>query len=172
MMTRGEFSEILYRLRAIQSQSLTEFPNITAQYSDEYTVTIPKLNIINLKVSFADLYNEKKALETLRAGLGHYMNPPGDGKKIVIFGHSSGYYWDSSAYKHVLRQIHTLQNGDMIYVNYQEKGYVYQIFSQQIIAASGMANILQSNGYEEIALYTCWPLDSIRQRYVVHAVRI
>ena len=171
-MTRGEFIEIIHRIKTVKNGGLTEFSSASTTYSSEYTITIPRLNIVNLNVSFADLYNESAALATLKDGLGHYMNPPGDGKKVVIFGHSSGYSWDKSAYKRALRKINKLQDGDRIYINYQEKGYVYQVSSREIIAANQAHTVLQDFNYEEVALYTCWPPDSIRQRYVVYAVKI
>jgi len=168
-MTRGEMAEIIYRLETIEESGGDEFEEESSVDSDEYTITIPRLNIINLNVSFADPYNSKKALETLKNGLGHYLSPPGDGKKLVIFGHSSGYSWDDSAYKTILRQINKIQTGDEIYINYQEKGYAYQVYKNEILAAKQLNSIMTDYGYEELALYTCWPPDSIKQRYVVYA---
>jgi len=169
LMTRGEFAEILYRLKSIRDNNLDKFPYAGYQSSEEYTITIPRLNIINLNVSFADPYNSKDALGVLKNGMGNYLYPPGEGKKIVLFGHSSGYSWDRSAYKNVLRQINKLQTGDMIYINYHEKGYVYQIFRTEIMPAKQLASIMKDYGYEELNMYTCWPPDSIKQRYVVYA---
>lgn len=172
LMSRGEFAEILYRLKTIREKNLNTFPITTPPYSNEYTLTIPRLNLFNVSVSFADPYNAQDALSVLRDGLGHYLNPPGSGKKMVLFGHSSGYNWDSSSFKQILRQIDQLEVGDRIYVNYQEKGYVYQIFNKEIMPANLLADVMQDYGYEEMALYTCWPPDHISHRYVVYAGRL
>ena len=169
LMTRGEMAEILYRLNSITESGADEFTTDEQPYSDEYTITIPRLNIINLNVSFADPYDSKEALDVLKDGLGHYLSPPGDGKKLVLFGHSSGYSWDHSAYKTVLRQINKIQTGDDIYINYHERGYAYQVYKQEILPAGDLGVVMKDYGYEELALYTCWPPDSIKQRYVVYA---
>ncbi len=172
LMTRGEFAEIIYRLQTIKSSGLSEFPSTSNVKSNEYTITIPKLNIINLNVSFADLYDSNKALSALKNGLGHYLNPPGSGKKMVIFGHSSGYNWDNSSYKQVLKQINQLQNGDKIYINYKEKGYIYNVNNHEVLPASRLNTVLKDYGYEEMALYTCWPPNSVAKRYVIYANRM
>ena len=172
LMTRGEFTEIIYRLKVIKKNNLSAFSSADTQYSTEYTITIPRLNIVNLGVSFADLYDEKKALASLKNGLGHYLSPPGSGKKMVLFGHSSGYSWDNSQYKEVLSQVNQLKDGDIIYINYQEKGYVYKVNNYEILPANNLNGILQNYGYEELALYTCWPPNSVSHRYVIYAGKI
>lgn len=168
LITRGEFVEIIYRLQVIMEAGLPEFIADGMPSSNEYKITIPKLDIINLQVSFADPHNESAALDVLRWGLGHYLSPPNSGKKVVIFGHSSGYSWDNSDYKTILRQINKLQNGDRIYINYKEKGYVYEIFSSDIIPATEDYRLIENQSNNELALYTCWPPDQISHRYVVY----
>ncbi len=169
LITRGEFAEVIHRLQSIQQSGLPQYIEPFPASSDEYTVTIPKLGIIGLKVSFADLYNEKGALSILKDGLGSYLSRPGQGKKTILFGHSSSYSWDKSPYTTILRQINRLADGDMIYVNYREKGYAYKIYKSEIIPASQDKKLLENRSENEIALYTCWPPDSIRERYVVYA---
>jgi len=169
LITRGEFVEIIYRLQTVQKTGLSEFIVSKTPTSHEYTITIPRLNIINLNVSFANIQNEPAALSVLKNGLGHYLSPPDSGKKIVIFGHSSGYSWDNTNYKTVLREINKIQNGDRIYINYKEKGYVYEVFNQNIIPASEDKKIIANQNKNELTLYTCWPPDSISYRYVIYS---
>ena len=168
-MTRGEFAETLYRLKTIRESGKDSFVENKKPYSEEYTITIPALNIINLSVSFANPFDSKGSLEVLHAGLGHYLSPPGSGHKMVLFGHSSGYNWDKSPYKTILTKIDQLQPGEMIYLNYHEKGYAYQINKKEIRPAEDMSSVMTDYGYEEMALYTCWPPNGIAKRYVVYA---
>lgn len=172
-MTRGEFAEIIYRMETIQNNQLNQYQSVRQPYSSDYTITIPRLNVINLKVSFADIYDSTQALNILKDGLGHYLSPPNSEGKMVLFGHSSGYSWDTSAYKQVLRQINQLQNGDRIYINFQEKGYVYEISGHEVMPASQLPKIIEDNHRpEKLSLYTCWPPDSISHRYVIYANEI
>jgi len=168
LITRGEFVEIMYRVEEIQRTGLPEFISESTASSNEYKITIPKLNIVNLDVNFADTRDQEQALSLLNEGLGHYLAPPSAGKKMILFGHSSGYSWDTSPYKTLLRQINTLNNGDRIYLNYHEKGYVYEIFKSDIIDAQLDYTLLENQDNNELALYTCWPPNSIAQRYVVY----
>lgn len=171
-MSRGEFSEILYRLKTIREDGANQFSAQSGYMSDEYTMTIPRLDLIDVSVSFADPYDSQRALAVLKDGIGHYLSPPGAGKKMVLFGHSSGYSWDSSSFKQILRQIDQLKTGDMIYINYKEKGYVYQIKNQEIMPANNLSAVMNDYGYEELALYTCWPPDRTSHRYVVYAAPV
>jgi LPXTG-site transpeptidase (sortase) family protein len=168
LITRGEFVEVIYRLKQVQESGLPEFITDEEPTSDEYTITIPKLNIIDLAVNFANTSDETQALDVLKEGLGHYLAPPSDGRKMILFGHSSGYSWDNSPYKTILAQIDDLAVGDRIYLNYHEKGYVYEIFNHEIIAAKDDYTLLEDQQVNELALYTCWPPNQIGQRYVVY----
>ncbi|PIZ71175.1 hypothetical protein COY07_05535 [Candidatus Peregrinibacteria bacterium CG_4_10_14_0_2_um_filter_43_11] len=168
LMTRGEFVEILHRVQTVKTDGSPFTQNNTIT-SAEYNITIPRLNIINQPVSFADPYDAGSALEVLRhSPFGHYLASPETGEKFVLYGHSSGYAWDQSPYKVVLRQINQLRAGDKIYINYKEKGYVYQIYKNDIIPATQDTSILADGGGNEMAIYTCWPPDSVSSRYVVY----
>lgn len=169
IMRRGEMAEVIYRLNSLQHTNESRFSPTSTAYSDEYTITIPTLNIIELKVTVADPYNANNALDVLKDGLGHYLFNPGAGHKFVIFGHSSGYSWDTSQYKQVLRQINQLRAGDRIYINYQERGFVYEVRSSDVMPAQALPSIMEDDGYEQLAMYTCWPPNSISKRYVIYA---
>lgn len=168
-MTRGEFAEIIYRLEVLKMGGFDSFAS-SFMSSDEYTVTISRLNIINQRVAFADLRDGKGALEILRKfPFGHYLARPGERKKMVLYGHSSGYAWDQSPYKVVLRQIDQLRPGDKIFINYQEKGYVYRIDRTRIVREADDQEIITNAQENELVIYTCWPPDSTQYRYLVYA---
>lgn len=171
-ITRGEFAEIIYRTQEMQTKALAFFPinNSPSPASTEYRVTIPRLNLVNQSVSFANPYDAEGALRLLRQfPFGHYLAAPGSGKKSVLFGHSSGYAWDQSPYKVVLRDIDELETGDKIYINYQEKGYVYEIYKTEIIPETLDQSIVDNESSNELAIYTCWPPDSTQNRYVIYS---
>jgi LPXTG-site transpeptidase (sortase) family protein len=168
LITRGEFAEIIYRLETVLNNRSYEYVEKEKPTSDEYKITIPKLNIVNVDVNFASVYDSTSALGILKYGLGNYLNPPDSGRKMLLFGHSSGYSWDHSNYKTILREINRLSNGDRIYINYKEKGYVFEIYNSEIIPASKDHILVQDDSSNELALYTCWPPNSIAERYVVY----
>jgi len=167
-MSRGEFVEVIYRLKKVLATQEAYIDEKDVD-SDEYTITIPKLSIINIPVKFADPHNEQLALDVLKDGIGHYLSAPGDEKKMVLFGHSSGYSWDQSNYKTIFRNIDRLSEGDKIYINYREKGYVYQTYNSKIIPATEDRQMLENPDNNEMLLYTCWPPNSIRERYIIYS---
>lgn len=168
LITRGEFVDIIYRLTTILKNNSYEYKETSPPTSDEYKITIPKLNIINVDVNFASIYDSTSALGILKYGMGNYLNPPDSGKKILLFGHSSGYSWDHSDYKTILKTINKLSNGDRIYINYKEKGYVFEVYNSEILPASQDQILAQNETADELAMYTCWPPNSIAQRYVIY----
>ena len=168
LITRGEFVEVIYRLEDMLQKNLPEFVATKLPTSNEYKITIPKLNIINVDVSFASVSDPIAALGVLKNGLGHYLSAPDQKRKMVLFGHSSGYSWDHSSYKTILREINKVSNGDRIYINYKERGYVFEVYNSEIIPAAQDQKLVQDQQTHELALYTCWPPNSIVQRYIVY----
>ena len=91
----------------------------------------------------------------------------------MIYGHSSGYPWDVSDYTKVFRRINELNPGDKVYVTYSGTLHVYEVTHEQTIVAKNANRAFQDEGIgEELILFTCWPPDSIAQRYLVHAVPV
>lgn len=90
----------------------------------------------------------------------------------MIYGHSSGYPWDLSQYTKIFRQINRLTPGDRVYVTYQGSLYTYEVTQKQEVGASDTTPFNDRGMGEELILYTCWPPDSISQRFLVHALPV
>ena len=137
--------------------------------SDRYfSVTIPKLGIKDLLITHpSDPFSSNGILAPLKTGVGHLFSYPGAGGKILIYGHSSGYPWDVSQYTKIFRKVNQLNKGDQVYVTYNGNLYVYEVSYENAVPASDTS--AYSGPGEELILYTCWPPDSISQRYLIHA---
>ena len=130
---------------------------------------MPSLGIKDLTITHpSDPFTHGGLLNPLKYGVGHLFAYPGSQGKILIYGHSSSYPWDVSDYTKIFRQINKLVVGDFVYVHFNGTVHTYQISSKQTVAAKDMT-AYQGAGEEELILYTCWPPDSISQRYLVHA---
>ena len=141
-----------------------------AQYaSDRYfSITIPALGIKDLLITHpADPFTSNGILAPLKSGVGHLFSYPGNNGKILIYGHSSGYPWDVSKFTKIFRGVNKLNRGDKVYVTYNGNLYVYEVSFENAVPANDMKSY--SGAGEELILYTCWPPDSISQRYLVHA---
>lgn len=134
-----------------------------------FAISMPTLGIRDLAISHpSDPTSKNGLLAPLQRGVGHLFSYPGNGGTILIYGHSSSYPWDVSNYTKIFRQINKLSVGDRIYVSYDNEVHIYQVSHKQTVPAGDMSAYRGGRG-EELILYTCWPPDSIEQRYLVHA---
>lgn len=139
--------------------------------SQDFAITIPSLGIRDLTVLHPDDPQSKEGLlAPLQNGVGHLFSYPGNGGKIMIYGHSSGYSWDVSRFTKIFRQVNKLRNGDHVFVTYQGNLYEYVVTGQQTISANDSSPF--NGAGEELILYTCWPPNSIKQRLIVRAVPV
>ena len=159
-------------------QTAASIPTSTAidhPYASEkhFAITMPSLGVTDLTISHpAEALTSEGILEPLKYGVGHLFGFPGGGGKIMVYGHSSGYAWDVSEYTKIFRRINELNVGDKVYVTYEGKLYIYEVTLEQAIAASDTAPFREDGNGEELILYTCWPPDSISQRYLIHATPV
>ncbi len=134
-----------------------------------FAIAIPSLGITDLKITHPnDVASQVGLLAPLQTGVGHLFSYPGQGGTTLIYGHSSSVQTDLSEYTKIFRQINKLKPGDKVYIAYQGKTHEYEVTFSQTVAASDFSAYQQQNG-EELILYTCWPPDDVKQRYLVHA---
>lgn len=157
--------------RATAPRALT--PTTTTQPTQSrptvFTINMPTLGISNLRVTHPkDPFTHNGLLAPLQQGVGHLFSYPGTNGKILVYGHSSGYPWDVSKFTKIFRQINKLAIGDQVTIDYSGTVYTYQVTSKETVPAKNM-DAYKNTGTEELVLYTCWPPDSISQRYLVHA---
>lgn len=184
-ITRGQFFDMVYRLRVTLEREVALFPDSSknsivtpptpvrdesVRFASEkpFAVTIPSLGIEDLSVLHPeDPFTHNGILAPLREGVGHLFSYPGAGGKILVYGHSSGYPWDVSQFTKIFRRVNELRPGDRVYVTYGGTLHVYEVTREQRVRASD-TTAFQGEG-EELILYTCWPPDSIAERYLVFA---
>ncbi len=190
-LTRGQFFSMVYRFRKGRSGASTvgqqgapqvsppadaaqgDGPPIRFASQKNFAITIPSLGITDLTVTHPDdPFSSKGVLEPLRNGVGHLFSYPGEGSKMMIYGHSSGYPWDISLYTKIFRTINKMKIGSRVYVTYAGKLYVYQVTGKKAVQADDRTPFEPDDNGEELILYTCWPPDSISQRFIVVAMPV
>jgi LPXTG-site transpeptidase (sortase) family protein len=151
-------------------------PKIDHPYASEkyFSISMPSIGVTDLTITHPqDAVSKDGVLSVLKQGVGHLFSYPGGGGKMMVYGHSSGYPWDVSEYTKIFRRINELSPGDKVYVTYAGKLHVYKVTHEQTIIAKDANKAFQDEGVgEELILFTCWPPDSIAQRYLVHAVPV
>ena len=151
-------------------------PKIDHPYASEkyFSITMPSIGVTDLTITHPqDAVTKDGVLSVLKQGVGHLFSYPGGGGKMMVYGHSSGYPWDVSEFTKIFRRINELSPGDKVYVTYAGKLHIYQVTHEQTIIAKDANKAFLDEGVgEELILFTCWPPDSIAQRYLVHAVPV
>lgn len=197
-ITRGELMDMVYRLRLAHGQgratvadaSAATPPRIASSSSSSSTtvvasrtppqgiaisskpfaISIPSIGLHDLRVTHpTDTATQKGILAPLSQGVGHLLGYPGEGGKVMIYGHSSDYPWKVSQFSEIFSTINQTKVGDPIYVTYNGTMHTYRITEKKTIPAKDRSPFEPDEHGEELILYTCWPVGSITSRYIVIA---
>lgn len=117
-----------------------------SQTPSYFELYIPKLKILSAKVKIND------AALSPDDSLGHYPNSalPGEIGNIFIFGHSSlSALYNPNNYKTIFSTLARLEEGDLIYIDYLGKTYIYVVQDSQVKTPDNVD-----------------PLDTIAPRYL------
>jgi sortase A len=146
-------------------------PTVTQTVSNEPRLIIPKLNVdvpISVGVPLSDV------MAAMTNGVAHYRIAgasayPGEVCNFVITGHSAGDVYSSNQYKYIFSGLERLQDGDLIYVNYNSVRYTYRVIRKQVIDPSNVAALVVDTDKPLLTLVTCTPLGTSRNRLLVTA---
>ncbi len=164
----GEQNQNLGNVQVIDDSAALQYAS-----KKSFAISIPSLSITDLTITHPkDAFSQDGVLEILKNGVGHLFAYPGEGSKIMIYGHSSGYPWDLSKYTKIFRTINKISIGSRVYVTHSGKVFVYQVIEKKTIPAKDRSIFEAGDKKEELILYTCWPPDSIAERYIVRAVPV
>lgn len=130
----------------------------------EYTLSIPKLNIRNAKVTVGG--------EDLAKSLVHYLpqSLPGEYGNVVIFGHSTlPQLYNTKDYKTIFTYLPSLENHDKIYITINDVEYEYEVYDMQVVNPDDIAVLEQRTDASYLTLVTCVPPGTWWKRLVVRA---
>lgn len=149
-------------------------PNVTGTVSPEPRLIIPKLNVdvpINFNVALSEV------MAAMNHGVAHYRIAgasayPGEIGNFVITGHSAGDIYSSNPYKYIFSGLERLEDGDLIYVNYNSVRYTYRVIKKEIVDPSNVASLVVDTNKPLLTLVTCTPLGTSTNRLLVTAEQI
>lgn len=149
-------------------------PTVTQTVSAEPRLIIPKLNI-DVPVHFGIALNE--VMGAMNNGVAHYRIAgasayPGEIGNFVITGHSAGDIYSSNPYKYIFSGLERLEDGDLIYVNYNSVRYTYRVIKKEVVEPSDVAALVVETNKPLLTLVTCTPLGTSRYRLLVTAEQI
>lgn len=117
---------------------------------------IPALGVEEIVVNGTDA-------ETLKKGPGRYLKSavPGEGELVYVAGHRTTYGAPFS-------RIDRLKKGDRVIVELPYATFEYRITGHRIVDDNAVS-VLESKGFEQLALQACHPRFFASQRYIAYA---
>ena len=149
-------------------------PTITQKVSADPRLIIPKLNV-DVPVHFGISLDE--VMEAMNNGVAHYRIAgasayPGEIGNLVITGHSAGDVYSSNQYKYIFSGLERLDDGDLIYINYNSVRYTYRVIKKEVVEPTDVAALVVETDKPLLTLVTCTPLGTSRYRLLVTAKQI
>jgi len=127
-----------------------------------YSVSIPRLDIVNAIVSTQDNDLGKHLVNLQGTAI-----PPDKGN-AAIFGHSTlPQLYNPKDYHTIFANIHQLQIGDEILVNVENITYTYQIFSITVVDPDNTSVLEQMLDDSYLTLITCTPPGTVWKRLII-----
>ncbi len=134
--------------------------------NSSYTLSIPKLGIINAQVLMGG--------EDLDKSLIHFTgSTPGSLGGPVIFGHSTiPFLYNPKDYKTIFTKLPDLENGDEIMVNFDNVTYRYKVSGMRITIPTDLSVLEQSFDNSYLTLITCVPPGTYLKRLIIKTVLV
>lgn len=133
----------------------------------ENHIFIPKINI-KAPLTWQVENNETEIQKALEKGIVHLNGTalPGENGNVFVTGHSSNYLWAKGGYNNVFALLNKLVVGDLIYLNYNNKIFVYKTNDIMIVKPSELW-VTESKNQAQLSLMTCTPIGTSINRYIV-----
>lgn len=174
----GFFNEYIIAPFVQPSRKVTAAPIIVtnnAEANASPTVMVPKINI-QIPIDFNVPNIEEATVQaSLEGGVVHYPSTalPGQNGNGAYFGHSSQNIFNNGKYKFAFVLLHQVTTGDIFYITYQGKRYVYQVFAKEIVPPTQVSVLNDTKGRQATAvLITCDPPGLSTNRLVVWGEQI
>lgn len=135
--------------------------NVTVK---DYSISIPKLNILNAKVTVGG--------DDLSKSLVHYLptSLPGENGNVAIFGHSTlPQLYNPKDYKTIFTYLPSLEKGDTINVDMSGQTYTYEVSDMFVVDPDQVSVLEQKYDDAYLTLVTCVPPGTYWKRLVVKA---
>ncbi len=149
-------------------------PTINQPVSSDPRLIIPKLNV-DVPVRYGVPLSG--VMSAMNNGVAHYRIAgasayPGEIGNFIITGHSAGDIYSSNPYKYIFSGLERLEDGDLIYVNYESVRYTYRVVKKEVVEPTNVAALVVQTDKPLLTLVTCTPLGTSRYRLLVTAEQI
>jgi LPXTG-site transpeptidase (sortase) family protein len=137
----------------------------------EFSLLIPDINLNTKVVKNVNISDENESQSALKLGVVHAQGTalPGESGTTYIYGHSTDYPWNISAYSAYFYPLKYLKEGEEVIVIYQGKDYLYKIKEKEVVGAQDLEYLISNSGENRLVLQTCWPPGTTWKRLIVIA---
>jgi LPXTG-site transpeptidase (sortase) family protein len=135
---------------------------------------IPRIEI-SVPVTVDKNLNDSQVYKALDFGPVYYPSSalPGQPGQTIILGHSAPPNWPHIKYDWIFSQISTLENGDVIFLNYNNQKLKYSVINKTIIEKGGdLPEISGAKNNNVLFLVSCWPPGKDLRRIAVQAQQV
>lgn len=148
------------------SDVTTLFDQRTSLFAQD-SIVIPKINV-DAPILYLNTTDNDQIIEAIKDGVGHYYGTamPGRNGNTFLTGHSSYYWWSGGKYNQIFANLGQLTTGDLVYIYYQSKKFVYRV-SKNFVVQPSQVEILAQTTEPTITLMTCTPVGTNLRRLVV-----
>lgn len=164
LQTEGKITNTLIT----KTQPPVELP----QNINDFSISIPKINLEAKVIPEVDPNNEQEYSEKLKQGVaqakGSYL--PGQGGTTLLFSHSTDSIFDISKYDALFYGVKDLKDGDEIKIYFEGKEYRYKMIDRKIISPTDLTSL--KNTKADLILSTCYPPGTNWQRLLVFAKEV
>ncbi len=152
-------------------------PSANTAVSADPRLIIPKINVDVPVVYGLQSLDNNASQKLLENGVIHYPIPgansvPGQTGNSVFLGHSSNDVLAPGNYKFALVLLERMKPGDLFYIHYQSKRYIYRITSTEVINPNEVEKLILPNDKPVATLVTCVPIGTSKQRLIVFGDQI
>jgi len=174
-------SEILPPISNIISGGLIRpiinLPSIPIEAENSNILEMPQFGI-KAPILQVGTIDSKIIYKKLKQGVVLYPTSdiPGNGYSIII-GHSSQYPWSPGKYKSVFSLLNQLEQGDKIYVFWDQKPLVFEVRDKKIFlpwpkGTESTETIFPPSDEITLILQSCWPVGIASKRVAVETVLV
>ncbi|MFA6423652.1 MAG: sortase [Patescibacteria group bacterium] len=167
----NEFNQLtaLYPQKNIDASKLI-LPALYPTKLTDNTIYIPKISV---KAPIIWNVPDGDILEQLKNGIAHYRGTaiPGENGNIFLVGHSSNYWWIKSNYNDVFALLDKLENKDQVFITYEGKEYIYEIYNKTTVKPD-QVEVMDNDNFPTVSLMTCVPVGTSLNRLIISAKQI
>lgn len=135
-----------------------------------FGLVIPALGINERVIPGVDPFVYTEYMRALDQGVAHAEGShlPGEDKTVYLFSHSSDNPFSITRYNTAFYLLPRLEEGERIYIYYQDEEFVYQVVNQEVVGPDAVEYLTQLDS-NQLILQTCTPIGTSINRLLVFA---